>query len=543
MARDKWFWLALLLGGVVLSPVLWYGLGMDQAVYAYDAWAWRTHHLLPYVGTWDQNFPGIFIIHRLATTLFGDSILGFRIFDFLAQLSSLAMIFYLAKKLSGSSRAAFFTVIFYGFYYLGRGRWDAGQRDAFVFWILLAAIFFLVALQKHLWLRAVVVGLLAGFAFLIRPTFGLAWIAFGVFILAESISRKRGNTLKEFTVFCLSCLLPPAIVISYYWHAGYLTEMLRAVLWFNFKIYARLRPPEVAVSYPAWILYKLNSLVGSQAVIVFLALSSVLFASGEAGRERPGRGIFWLCLAMIVIGAASYLLLGKDLQYQLIPFWGFVILLSSPGLACLAALPARNRGGIPAAARVWAFYLLVTAFMFASIPYEWTVFAFRHAYRDLDSAYLAGMGVSDQLLSENHYLAAKYLQAQLRPGDEVEVFGAHPLISYLLRKKLPSRFVVVQDLMFSTNRSLTQMQKAWIREYTADVISARPRFFVIAEQGIYFPAALSKQSFKTGLKEAFPELFLFLQNNYRPLKKIGDTEIFELAGQSGRPQEPDPEKR
>jgi len=158
--------------------------------------------------------------------------------------------------------------------------------------------------------------------------------------------------------------------------------------------------------------------------------------------------------------------------------------------------------------------------------------------RELDAAYLSGTGASDELLSNSHYLPARYLQTVVGKDDGVEVFGAHPLIAFLLKKKLPSRFAMVQHLMFCPPGSgLSLMQRQGIEEYTRAVMSARPRFFVIAEQGIYFGTCLSRPSLKQGLAELFPELSTFLERNYMPLKKISQTEIFELKPgiEQGRP--------
>ena len=77
------------------------------------------------------------------------------------------------------------------------------------------------------------------------------------------------------------------------------------------------------------------------------------------------------------------------------------------------------------------------------------------------------------------------------------------------------------------------MQKQWIQEYTAAVISARPRFFVLADQNINLTSALSRPTFKQALAEQFPELKNFLENNYRPFHKIDQTEIYELAPDPG----------
>jgi len=519
-----------------MSPTLWYGLGMDQAIYAYGAWVWKTYHLPPYVGAWDQNFPGIFIIHRLAMALFGASILGFRLFDFLLQIGSLAMIFYLARRLSGSSAAAFLTCIFYSLFYVGRGRWDAGQRDAFVFTALLAAAFLSVVLARKVGMRAAATGFLAGFAFLVRPTYGLSWPVLAFFFLATRDKSKPKRIWAELCLFGACCLIPVLAVALYYWHQGYISELWRGPVLYNFEVYSKLKPPEIVQSSLAKILFALNSIFAGQPLIALLVLFAVLFEPKTGAGELKHRDVFHLILSLTLVSAVSYLILGKNLQYQLIPFWGFMIIMSSVAVRQISSVVARCAQGLRGRTAALIFYLLLIAFMFASIPPAWINFAFQHPFGNFESAYLSGADANDQLLSDNHYLAAKYLKSVIGPEDELEVFSAHPLISFLLKKKLPSRFCLVQHLMFGPKgQSLHPLQRQWIQEYTSAVISARPRFFVIADQGIYFSTNLSEPTIGRGLEEYFPELRRFLSENYRPLAKVRDTEIYELraANQAG----------
>ena len=78
LLKDRFFWFSLLVGGFFLSLLLWLDFGPDQASFSYIAWVWKQYHLLPYIGAFDGDFPGIFIIHRLALELFGTSALGFQ---------------------------------------------------------------------------------------------------------------------------------------------------------------------------------------------------------------------------------------------------------------------------------------------------------------------------------------------------------------------------------------------------------------------------------------------------------------------------------
>src|SRR5580704_646395 len=48
---------------------------------------------LPYLGSWDNNFPGIVYFHALSILLFGKGYIGFRILDMLVHLGTAACIY------------------------------------------------------------------------------------------------------------------------------------------------------------------------------------------------------------------------------------------------------------------------------------------------------------------------------------------------------------------------------------------------------------------------------------------------------------------
>src|ERR1019366_2530731 len=59
---------AFIMSGHLLLP-----LGTDNSVYQSMALAFVRFGRLPYLGSWDENFPGIIPIHAVAIVLFGNS--------------------------------------------------------------------------------------------------------------------------------------------------------------------------------------------------------------------------------------------------------------------------------------------------------------------------------------------------------------------------------------------------------------------------------------------------------------------------------------
>ena len=76
---------ALLVSGLILLVTFLYPLSGDNALYMYMADLLLKGHL-PYLGSWDVNYPGIVFLHVPHVLLFGSSTLGFHAYDILLQL-------------------------------------------------------------------------------------------------------------------------------------------------------------------------------------------------------------------------------------------------------------------------------------------------------------------------------------------------------------------------------------------------------------------------------------------------------------------------
>src|ERR1035441_8670133 len=74
----------LLLCGVILSLTFTFPFIEDNIPQAYIARR-LLHSELPYVGTWDQNYPGILVVHLLALFI-GPSAVAFHVVDLALQL-------------------------------------------------------------------------------------------------------------------------------------------------------------------------------------------------------------------------------------------------------------------------------------------------------------------------------------------------------------------------------------------------------------------------------------------------------------------------
>lgn len=528
-AGRSWFLSALLISGFILSLTIWFGFGMDQSVCAYIAWVWDEYHLPPYAGVWDLSFPGIFIVNRLAGRLLGQTVVGFRIFDFLVQLSCVVMLFHIARRLSGSA-AGFMAATLYSIYYYGLGVMGTAQRESFVFWMLLLALSGFFPLKNRPLLRALLAGLPAGFAFLLKPTFGLAWIILGVLLWTSGRKRGRTKISIELLVFAGACLLPAIAVIAYYWRLHYLNELYQACIRFNLQVYTKMSP--ASSNNARLVMSEINrQIIQSQPLLLISALAAIVAAPivFAPGRDRPA---CWTAFFLMLAGFASFILQGKYFAYHLIPFFGFMTIFAGAAAAWpavkIAAIVKRPAGR----ALSFLFCAAVLVVMALGVKPYLKEFAFKYPFRGLERAYLSELGRYDPHMSGNFYLAALYLKPLIKPGDQVEFFGPYPLVNFVLKARSPSRFPCVQALLLlpGENRENPCREK-WIREYTGSVIAARPRFFLVTA---YFPGQKNKlfktsqPDLKLALQNEFQDLNQFLNQNYRLLATIHQVDVYEI---------------
>src|ERR1019366_4251515 len=90
---------ALSICGVLLSLTFAFPFIEDNIPQAYIARR-LLHGELPYVGTWDQNYPGVLFVHLLAL-IFGPSAIAFHLIDVIFQLGMVWILYRLGSKLGG----------------------------------------------------------------------------------------------------------------------------------------------------------------------------------------------------------------------------------------------------------------------------------------------------------------------------------------------------------------------------------------------------------------------------------------------------------
>src|SRR5947209_6426419 len=72
---------------VLLSVQLVWPLSFDNEIFQSMASELHRFHRLPFIGTWAHDLPGAVYMHWVSIIVFGDSTLGFRLFDFVLHIT------------------------------------------------------------------------------------------------------------------------------------------------------------------------------------------------------------------------------------------------------------------------------------------------------------------------------------------------------------------------------------------------------------------------------------------------------------------------
>jgi hypothetical protein len=517
--RDKYFYAAFFIGAFILLLTLWFGIGVDAAEYSYCAQVWQHNHLPPYVGCMEKDWPGIFILHRVSL-LFGESALGFRIFDALFQLGCLVMIFYLAKRVSGLSIAGFLATTLYALYYYKLWFPMVGEREGFVLFFILLGIMGGLLFEKKVLLRAAFVGLVSGFVFLVRPAYGLVWPVFFIWFLHDGLDRKEGKTWLGLGVFILCCLMPSLLVIFYYFLIGHLRDLYELTVVFVFQVYSKLpqyvgaENTGISMGYGAMPGFLLKEMLRENLPALLGAVAGVPLVWTFGPKQE--RKILGVLLVMVAVSAISVIVQRGVWEYHRTVLWGFLIIFAGSGYG-LALGKVKGQGSLARVSVSGLLCLLLIGLVVLRIPGEVRGFATRYSFRPLKDAYMAQYPLPIE--------AAEYMKLVMHPEDELYYFGNISMLPFLIGKKLGAPFPFTTHL-FQTipGRGLHPLQEQWKRQYVETFFKLKPRFFIYDDACLQCP----EQSFRPVFAKNFPELSAALEKNYHLVKNFDKIEIYDM---------------
>ena len=460
------FLLAMTGAAIILLVTLLLPLGFDNDLYESMAWTLYAYHGLPYIASWDHNFPGIVFIHWASIVLFGASDFGFRLFDYLVHIA-MAAVFYRFLRHWLSPRASAFGVLLYALYYAS-GQWGlAGQRDTYAGFLLLGATSLYISrsrgVAEHVRMRLFSMGMLCGAAFLMRPTYILFAISF---LLLLWMDEKRFGPVVLYLAGSIVPIL--AFVIPYLFHPNGLIQLWDTLIRFNLGVYASVHIP-------------INLWSGGRPAIYILAVVGLFF---EVRNKQSAfrRHDEWMFLLLSASALLSPIWMGKYFPYHFEPFMLIAIGFAARGFegATNAIHWRRAVEGVGIAVLASFAYLYYPHHL---LRYYWE--EYRRTDTPLEATY-------ERVLSDSLFgLAAEqnvveYVHARVKPWEPVEYVSIFPGMRWRLARPAATQFTSIVPLVAYQHR-VPAFGAEWRKEFLDTFVHHPPRLLVVSLSQQWWP--------------------------------------------------------
>ncbi len=478
--------LAILLVELLL-PLSW-----DNWVYQTMGWDLYSYGKLPYLGSWDVNFPGIVYLHALSIALMGTSDLAFRIFDVIFETAT-CLLFY---KLLIRWFRPFFALtasIIYPLLYVSLSWRVAGQRDAFsVFFLFAGLVILFNALDESRARIAVCQLISAGFlvasAAIIRPTYGLFSLSviIAYFLSERRFDRKIGSFILG-TMCAFAALLLPYL-LSY---RGFY-DFYQFTILFNIDVYSKYVQPSIMFLFS---LQETGQVAAAYVIAGLIAIVVMRLLKSTPSLQKIPRFAFYLYGLLLASSIASIFVMRT---YQADHFLPLLAMLS-PVMACTIYIPLLLKSRLLRIPLVLCLMLYLTyrlyprnlihhyrAGLASGVP------ALQYVYNTVDPDPLAGPIAEAQ--------AVNYLKKADPTQKPIEVICYNrPYLYVPSQLESATRFTEILPISMRTREGgFTPYQLEWRQEFIEKLTTKQPLFIIFMDNlnrpfGLQSPFDLAQQ--------------------------------------------------
>lgn len=533
---------AVLLMIVVASP-----LSVDNLIYQSMALDLLRHGKIPYLGSWDQNFPGIIPIHYAAIILFGEQDISFRFVDVILQLG-FVVVFYKFCRFWLSERAAAIAVVLWIFYYVtGRGS-IYGERDVYAIMALVAGLYFMyrgieISKTRHGhprgWLALIVTGLFVGYSIILRPTFGLPFLLIAVFLFSIQDRKSRvWNQWKPVILFSIAGMIPLLVLLSLYAAIpGGLYAMYMATIRFNLDVYTKFNGASgLQTLFIIFVFFLGRGYLIPLATIGWIAVRKKSHTTQPTQKatttfllRQLTRNERWLYYSLLLFFIAITIVQRKYLAYHFTPVYLLVCPFSAVGVAWLLQY---IRGWFARTSAVVVLVALYIIFMVGD----------RHEIVGFAQALFEGRNPIEAAYAEHHFSPSfgavpqwEVLHFLSLPGNDtgsLEICSFEPALRTHLNRTFASPYVMPTAIAWSINGSMrgdtsvapqfTNYQLAWRLAYVDSLCINKPQFIILARNTVCWNM---RDPYRTYL-HTIPGFDSLLQASYRYDTAFGCFQIF-----------------
>jgi hypothetical protein len=488
--------LAWIPGALLLLPRLLFPMQMDQYFHHYLGWR-LLHGGLPYVASFDQNFPGGAILYAMGIAIFGQSSLGFAVYDLLVQGFTCYLIVHLARRYDPSGTASWIAPILYTLTYIGLGVWDVGQRDSFIAPMLVGLLLLLTSgrITARMWVGA---GLLVGAMSITRPLFAFA----GLLILAVWLWR-HGSVKDLWRVVAGAAALPVVVILTYL-SIGHLNDLYQATIAFNLEVYGKFR-------------HGINLRGSGSMTILLVSGVALYFLSKPKLRDSV------LLVCALLIAPISTWIQGQGDPHHSTPSYAIAAALAGLGFAWMIQQIGRRSS---VAASVAAVLITIVILWRGSDRIPFGLVA--EHLRDVPLRTLYEAQSRGDVKLEEEFSAADYIRSHTVPSDPIYIFSMR-IWPYELSDRLPpTRFQSPEHLIMQpADQPLTSEQRVWRSELISSLEMRPPKYILITttdQMWLYPHAEASIDQVKR-----FPAFDSLLTLSYAIDTVIGAYRIYERS--------------
>ena len=514
--------LTVMVSFFLLLPNILQPFNGDNDVFQTIGWQLVHFHQLPYLGSWDQNFPAIDFYHAAIIALFGTSPIVFRSVETLLILWNAMLIFWLSRRWYSEQRSFYASIIFAVLYIAG-GIWFAGQRDVFA--VLCITLATSIAFRYGLLTldgpkrgirtaAAFLAGLLFGVAIAFRPTylFAPAAMVAAMFLVHRRSAVRSVVALSAGGLFCLSVFVLPYVFVP-----GGLTQLYLAVIRYNLDVYATN-----TYSPPASILLTHPMELACDALLLLAVLTLLIQHKHPENRKNQGAvSPAMLLFILYMVGARfSIYWMGKFFVYHYALLLPLSALLGAYVLdSARLRLPRRLGAAMPAIAIVVG----VIAVYFVS-PLRHSVPALLTGRLTLSREGAFEDPVDNVRDFGKETPIVRYMKSKNVAGSFIQGWGLGAGIYWRTRTASASRFTNMHPLVLEGPHGFTDYQLRWRQEFVHSLRVVRPRFIVLQEGSILMQTAHEY------LME-FPQFDSLLETNYKLDTAFMDWKVYRLVKQ------------
>ena len=469
-------------------PLFW-----DAPLMHYPAWL-ISQGAIPYRDIFDQQFPGLYLLHLCIIKFLGPGDFAWRMADLLSLLLINIGIFSFLKK--SGTLPALLAVSLFSCYHLNGAPFHAGQRDFFMLMFFMLGTFCTASSlgRSFALTRLFFGGLLLGAVTMIKPHAALYLLMMAA-VIGGCAVRQKQSMVKPLAAFLISATLVPAGILTWLALNGGLLPLIDIIFNYLIPIYATMKHPNAEIS---------NFLIGYLVLYVPIVIESaclVMITLAAFFMQKRLQLQMVISALGLIYGLFHFFSQGRAWQYHLYPLVLFMILLVATWLPSY-------KTGKKSILQIIAIAVMIQLVLGIGIKSVANI-ANNTAYYDNSS----------QLVED--------LRTRLKPGDKVQLFfstglGVHAL--YKLKVPIASRFMM--DMHFFHEREYDYVKK--IRAELITTLQKEPPKLIVVSK-ISYIGDVSFDRIK-----AFPEFYSLLNSSYSLAVERDLYRVYELKSDSNK---------